>query len=568
MQVSIFPTLKRNIKYLLALSGITIAAYFFSLNNAFLWDDEQFIYNNAYVKNFQIKKIFTENTIAGAGESSTYYRPLTTLSFATDHAIWGYNPLGFHLTNTLFHLLAGLLIFFYLRTLQFSKTASLVISSIFLIHPIQTEAVVYANSRGDSMYVFWAMVSLTSFALLLKKRIPTITIYDFSIKLKKEILIIFTVFGYLLAILGKEIGIATLGLIILTFLYVFIKNNNLIKIKELFKNKIAIITIFTSCIAALTYLFIRSRILAISTTQNNFFAGTTYGESLFVRLHTFTQAIWIYFKLLLFPYPLHMERTLPVLDQPFSIWLFATVLLFIFIIICSILELKKNNTVYIAFGSLWFFAMLIPVSGIIPINGFIYEHWLYMPIVGFCISIYGFIFTLIPKKYLDKFKYILKKFLAILFFIYIFLTIKQNYIWGDPIRFYTHTLNYSQSARLHNNLAMAYAENGQYTQAINQYNKAIMLGDFYPQTHHNLANTYLAINEIDKAKLEFMTALQMNANFFPSYIPLAKIFITQKDYDNAISLLAKLIDKSNDNPQFQNELQQVIKQLQNEMKQQ
>lgn len=568
MTFSFVDCLKKNIQYICVLALITIVAYAFSLNNKFVWDDEQFIYNNAYVQNFEVKQIFTENTIAGAGESSTYYRPLTTLSFAIDHAIWGLSPFGFHLTNTLLHLGAGLLLFFYLRLLRFSKTASLAITSIFLVHPLQTEAVVYANSRGDSMYAFWALVSLLSFALLLTQKYPKLTIYDFSIQFGKKALFTLTILGYSFAIFGKEIGIATLGLIALTYLFLSVQKSSITQIKTQLKNKMSIAVIVSSGLTALIYLFFRSRIISIPTTLNNFFVGTAYGESVYVRLHTFTQAIWIYFKLLLFPYPLHMERTLPVLEQPFSIWLFAIILLFIFLIAIAILEFRKNKTAYIAFGTLWFFSLLVPVSGIIPINGFIYEHWLYLPIVGFCIAVYGLVLTFMPKQFVNKSKNNLKYLFGILVTIYIFLTIRQNYIWGNPIRFYTHTLQFSQSARLHNNLAMSYAENNQYTQAIDQYNKAIILGDFYPQTHHNLANTYLAIGDIEKAKYEFMTAIQMNTEFFPSYIPLAKIFIAQKDYENAISLLTKLIDKSADNPQFKNELQRTVDQLQKEMKQQ
>ena len=88
-------------KLVLILIGATFLAYFSSFSNPFIWDDEQFITSNAYVRNFDIGKIFTTNTVAGAGVQSNYYRPLTTLSFAVDTAIWGSNPFGFHLTNLL-----------------------------------------------------------------------------------------------------------------------------------------------------------------------------------------------------------------------------------------------------------------------------------------------------------------------------------------------------------------------------------------------------------------------------------------------------------------------------------
>jgi len=245
-----------------------------------------------------------------------------------------------------------------------------------------------------------------------------------------------------------------------------------------------------------------------------------------------------------------MERSFEVLVNPISLWLIATIALIIILIILGIKEYKKSRTYYIAFGSLWFLSMLVPVSGIIPVNGLIYEHWLYLPIIGFTILIYGLKHLLIDKIYQRKINEVLKSFLPILLIVLIGLTIRQNYIWGDPIRFYNHTLQFSDSGRLHNNLAMAYADIKDYQNAIFQYNKAIESNDSYPQTHHNLANTYVSIGEYDLAKKEFATAIRMNENFLPSYFPLIQIFDQEKSYENIDPLLDKLLEISPDNIEF------------------
>lgn len=547
MHFSLPNTLKKNLNSIIILSAITLFSYIFSLNNQFVWDDEQFIYNNSYVKNFESTKIFTQNTIAGAGESSTYYRPLTTFSFAIDHAIWGLNPLGFHLTNTLLHLGAGIALFFYLRTLKFSRLSSLTISSIFLVHPIQTEAVIYANSRGDSMYAFFAMISLLTFALLLKKKFPVIKIYDLEIILGKKTLFSLTTIGYLFAILGKEIGIATLGLLGLTLLFSQLQFNKKITIKKILSHKTGLISLASSALIAVGYLLFRIKVIAIPTSQNIFFAGSAYGDSIFVRLHTFTKALWTYFQFIIYPYPLHMERDLEIITQPISVWLIATILLIIGLITLSIYEYKKQKSFFIIFGSFWFLCMLTPVSGIIPVNGLIYEHWLYLPIIGFFIALYGLKQIMIPKQFQEKTNTFLQLLLFIVISIYIFLTIRQNYIWGNPIRFYKHTLAFSSSPRLHNNLAMAYADNQEYENAIEQYTKAIELGDYYSQSHHNLANTYLAQGELELAKKEYRTAIKMNEDFMPAYYSLITILIEENDYENISSLLNKMEKMTPDN---------------------
>jgi hypothetical protein len=523
----------------------------FSFNNQLVWDDEQFIYNNLYVKNFEINKIFTEDTTAGAGETSTYYRPLTTLSFAIDYQIWGLNPFGFHLNNTLLHLGAGILLFFYLKSLRFSTLTSLAIASIFLTHPLQTEAVVYANSRGDSMYTFFAMTSLLSFALLLTKKYPKLIIYDLEIKFNKELLFFITIFSYILAILAKEIGIATLGLIGLTFLFVKLQIHKKLSTNILFENVLGFLTIIFSILSAVLYLFFRSKILNIAINQNQYFDGTAYGESMYVRLHTFTQAIWTYFSLIFFPYPLHMERNLKVIEQPISLWLLATIGLIALLVVSIIKEYKRHKTYLIAFGGLWFISMLIPVSGIVPVNGLIYEHWLYLPIVGFLIVIFGLKNTFIANENQENTNSIIKAIFPFIIITFIALTIRQNYIWGTPVRFYTHTLKFAQTARLHNNLAMAYAENNKFDEAIVEYNKSLKINDKYPQTHHNLANTYLAVNKTELAKNEYKIAISLNENFMPSYVPLIKIYSQDKEYEKITPLIDKLLEKSPDVVEFQ-----------------
>ncbi|MCB9813292.1 MAG: tetratricopeptide repeat protein [Pseudomonadales bacterium] len=525
---------------------IGFITYLSSLNNKFVWDDEQFIYNNAYVKNFEIGKIFTENTIAGAGEISSYYRPLTTLSFAMDYQLWELNPLGFHITNTFLHILSGIILFLFLINLSISKIKSFWISTIFLIHPLQTEAVVYANSRGDSMYVFWSLLGLFAFSMLCLKKYPKFQIYDLSLKLGKVQLLILTVISYLLSILGKEIGIASLGLFFLTFIYI---NRNIFLFhtknisNELKKIGIQSSTLLLLSIIATVYLIFRKFILNISTSVNFYNPNSPYGSSLFVRLHTFSKALWTYFKLIIYPTNLHMERTLDIITDSYSIWLFASIFLFVIVFIVGYFELIKKHTALIWFGFLWFIIMLVPVSGIIPINGLIYEHWLYMPIIGFIIFTIGIIAFVFDNK-LNK---IIKYSLPILIIIYIGLTIKQNYIWADPIRFYQYTLNYVQTARLSNNLAMAYAQSGQNQLAVETYKKAIELSNYYPQTHHNLGNTYLAMNEIELAEDSFKSAIRMNNGFFPSYGPLINILIDKEQYDEALPLINQLYkQKPND----------------------
>lgn len=508
---------------------ITFAVYFSSLFNHFVWDDEQFIYRNQYVATFNVAKIFSTNTIAGAGETSNYYRPITTLSFAWDHLFWGLNPIGYHITNTLLHIGAGIVLYIILKKLRFSK-AAFWLALLFLVHPIQTEAVTYANSRGDSMFTLLGFASLLSLLYVYEKKSYLFSIYNLEIKVPTWIFALTTPVLYIASILGKEIGIAILGLHGLLLLYLFIstKKNIFTLIKE---HTLSIIVVITNIIVAGGYLLLRATTLNFNNSFDFYNDASIYSQSLLVRLLTFCKIIFIYIKLLLFPYPLHMERDTALVTSPTSIWPLLFTLLVTVLVFLSWHEFKKKHSVYIGLGSLWFFVMLVPVSGIIAINGLLYEHWLYVPMVGFFIALYG-VFKLFFSKVFKKGTYLL----TILVLIYSILTIHQNYLWGTPVRFYSYLLKHTDSARIHNNLAMSLAEEGKNQEALLEYEKALEFGLPYPNIYHNMANTYVTLGQYDEAEKNYLEAIKLNPNFFHSYIKLIELYVQLKEYDKAIAI--------------------------------
>jgi len=103
------------------------------------------------------------------------------------------------------------------------------------------------------------------------------------------------------------------------------------------------------------------------------------------NLLTSAKAIIIYIGLILFPFKLHMERTLPVIGY---IWSPAGIISVIsaLLIIAFTVKLYKNHRL-VSFGLVWFLLNLIPVSGIfMPTKKFIIaEHWLYLASIGFFI---------------------------------------------------------------------------------------------------------------------------------------------------------------------------------------
>jgi len=157
--------------------------------------------------------------------------------------------------------------------------------------------------------------------------------------------------------------------------------------------------------------------------------------------------------------------------------------------------------------------------------------------------LYGLLQLLVHTLHISWPKYT-KQALSILATICILLTLRQNFIWGRATRFYPYILQYQETARIHNNLAMAYADENKLSDAITHYKRAIEIADTYPQTHHNLARAYQAQGNNDMAFQEFSTALSMNPNFLVSYPNLIQLLISEQKYDLAEEYLTTLEKKA------------------------
>jgi hypothetical protein len=100
------------------------------------------------------------------GESEQFYRPLASLSYRLDFALFGAWPAAFHLTSVLLHLLnSGLLAAVVTRLPGVRPGAGRLAGALFALGPLHPESVVWIASRS---VLLCACFSLTAAALLLR----------------------------------------------------------------------------------------------------------------------------------------------------------------------------------------------------------------------------------------------------------------------------------------------------------------------------------------------------------------------------------------------------------------
>lgn len=484
---------------------ITFIIYANTLGNGLFFDDEDFIYKNVYVQQLNLPAYFTENTIAGAGKVSNYYRPFLSLSYGIEYSIFHDLPFIYHLTNILLQSSAGIALFIFLKRLLKDQLIAFLTSLLFLVHPIQTEAVSYASGRSDPMVAFFIFLSLI-----------------FFLKKSPRARIISLIF-FICALFSRETALVMPGLLCIILLY---------QTKSLKKALHEIHQIIPFVVIDGFYFVLRLTVLNFQNTLNFYGTQNLYSSHLENRIYTFLSVLPTYFLLLVFPITLYMERNTSFVINPLD----PRVLLSFFVLLVAFiasLRIFKTYPIFL-FSLLWIGITFVPTSGIIPINGIIYEHFLFLPSIGFFLICS----TLIEMAFYKSNSPVIKSCIVVVVATVLLLlsvrTISRNFEWHDPITFYTQlNLNNPSVARVHNNLAMAYAEEENNKQAISEYKRAIQLNDIYPQTHYNLGNTYIASNNIKEAEQEYKTAIKMDPNFLQPYISLGKLYkaTDQKKYD-------------------------------------
>lgn len=93
---------------------------------------------------------------------------------------------------------------------------------------------------------------------------------------------------------------------------------------------------------------------------------------------------------------------------------------------------------------------------------------------------------------------------------------------------------------MQNNLAMAYADNGQLQKAIELYETIITQNDIYPNIHHNLGNTYKQLARYKEAEKEYKKALEIDPNFSFSYYALADLYQITGEGEKLKEVMKKL----------------------------
>jgi len=534
---------------MIVLGSIVLVAFFCysnSLHGSFIFDDiTSIIHNDAIYDLGNLSRIW----------ESGHLRFIANLSFALNYAIGRLDTTGYHLFNLVVHILTTVTVFWFVRlilkspTLKSEKIASslslpLVVALIFLVHPIQTQAVTYITQRTASLAALFYIFTLALYA----KSAYILQVSDKPINKNYKLLLVYgtSLITTLCALFTKE-NTFILPLTLLLFYFYFLRSTGKAKTLSLLVIPYFLITL---SIYFWTFNIFGGGIKAIG----NLSSGVTHLQV--SRLsYTLTQfnVVRTYIRLLVLPINQNLDYDFPI-SHSFDLPIILSLLLIISLIITALFLVKKNRLV--SFGILFFFLNLLIESFIIPLEDVIFEHRLYIPSVGFFLAASALFYSLL--YYIEsklKISYLFAVFTILTIISLSFATRARNEVWQSSLTLWSDVVQKSPNKeRAHFGLGMAYLEHGKTKDAEKEFLRAIELNPLFLPPYNNLAILYHGQGKIDLAVNSYQRGLAWDSRSTLLRNALGVLLAKQEKYGEAIAEFEKVLEQDAKNAQAFNNM--------------
>ena len=253
---------------------------------------------------------------------------------------------------------------------------------------------------------------------------------------------------------------------------------------------------------------------------------------------TETKVILTYLKLLILPIHQTLEYDFTLVTSFFDPSVIGSMFCLLLILVIAILI--RNRLKLMSLGIFWFFITLMPESSFWPIRDLVFEHRLYLPLLGFSLFLSSGLFYLFAKK-----ESVAIGILFLLVMGYGVLTYQRNHVWLNEFSLWDDAVRQSPaSARAYLNRGSAYQAKGDLDHALADYNRVIGLGPIDPVTLSNRGLIFQKKGHLDLALANYNLAIKINPSFAGTYCNRGllykdegKVDLALADFDKAAEMI-------------------------------
>jgi protein O-mannosyl-transferase len=492
----------------LGILALGLLIYWPALHAGFIWDDDMFLTLNPLIKASDgLKRFWFTNQAAD-------YWPLTSTSLWLEWRLWGMNPMGYHTTNVLLHLIESLLLWRILYRLNIP--GGYLAALLFLVHPLNVESVAWITQRKNTMAMLFFLITC---------------LYFISSEESNERNPFYINKWYYLSLLSFICALLSKGSVILlpVVLLAIIYTKKKIVATDIFK-------LLPFTISAIVFTFI-----------NLWFQNHATHET--IRTANFTERLlgagavpWFYLSKIIFPHNLSfIYPQWNISTTHYVWWIFLIASLATSIVSLSLLKSKFS---FIAYSWLYFCLMLIPVMGFADIYFMKYslvaDHYSHLAIIGIIVLL-AYCFESIISR-LPKVKPYVQGLILGCILILSLISQHECLKYKSLETLYTTTLKINPNAWFaETNLVVLLSDTGRLDEAIRHGENAITLKPNQPETHYDLGCALSKARRYPEAITQYVLALQLRPNYRDALFNLGNSFHAIGDFKNAVDSFNKVI---------------------------
>ncbi len=515
--------MRTRIATLLVLLVVGFGLYAHTLNNAFVFDDEEQIVNSALVHDLgRIAEAFSGSTMNEGGASrmgGIYYKPLMTASYMLNWHFFGEWPVPYRVLQILIHIFNAFFFFLLLRPVAGFFWSGFV-ALIFLVHPQNTEAAIYLADLQDVLFTFFGLASLL-FLRRFSRQSPG------RDQPRSLIPLVGATLCLLFSALSKETAAAFFALALLyPLVFRQVKKSFLWVSGAVF-------------VSAGIYALMRFGWADLSRVNHGvaLIARATWGE----RFLTAPKALVYYLTHFFYPVDLTTTQNWVVPQATVAdFWLPLIALLMLAGIVGFYGRRWARTTSadsrhWAAFFSLWFLGGLVIHSHLLaPLDGTVADRWFYFPMLGLLGLFAVFVSSWKPQRHIQK-ALVLLPLLPLAA-----LAHTRGSNWKDGMTLYRHDVRIApDSYDIQNNYGVELFRHGHYDLALKHFQKSVELAPHWTINWNNLGAAYEKMQNFTAAEKAYCRSIQ-NGVYYVAFENYPNLLIRMGRLNEAYDFISNI----------------------------
>lgn len=499
---------KRSLLTCFLLATATLALYSAAICHPFIdeWDDGCYVNNN-----LNVQQGLSWKTVSWAlkSDSCGNWHPLTWLSHGLDCQLFALEPYGHHLTNVLLHVLNVLLLFLLLERATGAVGRSVLVASLFAVHPLNVESVAWVAERKNVLSTLLFLLALGAYGWYARK--PSLRRYGILVAL----------FG--LGLAAKPM-LVTLPCVLLLLDYWPLgrirgwspspavqkaaddndrRDLTPFPAASISVTQAPLLRLFLEKVPLFALSAASSLITVVVQRSHNFVReGIPRSERFANAVYSYAVYVWKAFL------PTRLAAFYPHPFETLAGWQLGLAGLFLLAVSAWVVRRCRLQP-YLVTGWLWFLITLLPVIGIIQVGWqAMADRYTYIPLIGVFVMV---IWTAADWAERKRFSFAMRALpSAAMLFVLALITYRQIPYWRSSYDLWFHALQVTKDNPVAEEFFGAtLLSSGRSTEAVPHLQKAARIRFLSATTHLKLARALTVTGRSPEAIVEYETAIPL-----------------------------------------------------------